>query len=185
MPLAVDVLTVLFADDAAFIITSSSLEELYMKIDKLFRDLECYLRNNRLVPNSSKSKLMMFSSRPTHDLPNIRFADEIVEWVNEFKYLGLTLTSKLCFARHINRVALNISRITGAITNVRSIVPLHVLIKLYKALVFPHLINHVVIWGSAPQCHLKVLVTRVNNLLRVILGVRWVDGRPTVCTNRT
>ena len=184
LPLAVDTHTVLFADDAAFIITSPSLEQLYNKIEKLFRDLECYLGNNRLVPNSSKSKLMMFSSKPTQDLRDLRFANGVVEWVNEFKYLGLTLTSKLCFASHINRVALNISRITGALTNIRSIVPPYVLMKVYNALVFPHLTNHVVIWGSAPSCHLKVLVTRVNNLLRVILGVGWVDGRPSVCTDQ-
>ena len=32
---------------------------------------------NRLVPNSSKSKLMMFSSRPTQDLTELAFAYEV------------------------------------------------------------------------------------------------------------
>ena len=87
-----------------------------------------------------------------------------------------------CFANHINRVALNISRITGIFTNVRSIVPYHIVMKLYFALAFPHLMNHVVIWGSAPLCHLKILATRQNNMLRVMSGVRWVDGRPDIST---
>ena len=54
--------------------------------------------------------------------------------------------------------------------------------KLYYAMAFPHLTNHVVIWGSAPPSHLKVLTTRLNNMLRVIFGVRWIDGRPNVHT---
>ena len=60
MPLAVDADVVLFADDAAFVITSPSLTELYQKVNKLFTDLTMYLNANRLVANSSKCKLMVF-----------------------------------------------------------------------------------------------------------------------------
>ena len=74
---------------------------------------------NRLVPNSSKSKLMLFSTRPTHYLPELLFANEVIKWVNEFKYLGLTITNRLCFAHHISKVALNISRITGMFVNIK------------------------------------------------------------------
>ena len=62
LPLAVDAHTVLFADDAAFVLTAHTLKELYSKILKLFVDIGLYLNNNKLVANSTKSKLMMFSS---------------------------------------------------------------------------------------------------------------------------
>ena len=48
---------------------------------------------------------------------------------------------------------------------------------------FPHLSNHVIVWGSAPPSHLKVLTVRVNNILRTILGVTWENNRPTVSNN--
>ena len=183
LPLAVDADTVLFADDAAFVIKSTSLADLYLKINKLFTDIASYLNNNRLIANSSKSKLMMFSSRPTRDLPELLFCDNNIEWVDEFKYLGLTITNKLSFSKHIDRVSLNVSRITGIFTNLRSVVPLDILFKLFYALAYPHLINHIVIWGSAPASHLKVLITSLNNMLRVILGVKWTNGRPNLGTN--
>ena len=183
LPLAVNANSVLFADDAAFIITASTLVELYSKIEELLRDLTCYLNKNRLVPNSTKSKLMMFSSRPTNELQDFVFAGDTIQWVKEFKYLGLTITDKLCFGNHINKVALNISRLTGVFSNIRSIVPSPIVMKLYYALAYPHLTNYVVIWGAAPQTHLRTLSVRLNNLLRIILGVRWVDGRPTVGTS--
>ena len=125
---------------------------------------------------------MMFSSHPTQILPELFFANSTIEWVEEFKYLGLTITNKLSFAKHINKVSLNISRVTGILINLRPIVPQDILFKLYYALAYPHLINHVVLWGSAPASHLRVLKTRLNNMLRVILGVRWTDGRPNVST---
>ena len=183
LPLAVEADTVMFADDAAFVLKSSSLTDLYEKISKLFSDLSIYLRNNRLIANSDKSKLMMFSSRLTQNLPDLEFAENVIEWVDEFKYLGLTITNKLSYAKHINKVTLNISRITGTFSNLRSMVPFEILLKTFYALAYPHLINHIILWGSAPVSHLRALNVSLNNMLRVILGVRWVDGRPNMSTD--
>ena len=81
LPLAVGKTTVLFADDAAFVLTARTLEELLTKIRNLFSDIACYLDVNRLVPNATKSKLMMFTSRPTPSLPFVLFAGNEIEWV--------------------------------------------------------------------------------------------------------
>ena len=125
---------------------------------------------------------MMFNSRLTQNLPELEFDERVIEWVTEFKYLGLVITNKLSFAKHINKVSLNVSRLTGIFKNLKSIVPLDIIFKLYYALVYPHLMNHIIVWGSAPPSHLKVLSTSLNNLLRVILGVKWVNGRPNMHT---
>ena len=120
LPLAVVETTALFADDAAFVLTARTLEELLTKIRNLFSDIAGYLDVNRLVPNATKSKLMMFTSRPTPNLPVVLFAGNEIEWVTEFKYLGLTITNNLCFSSHINKVALNLSRITGSFISLHS-----------------------------------------------------------------
>ena len=78
MPLYVEVFTVLFADDAAFVVTSSTLSDLHHKIIKLFHGLEKYSKMNNLIPNSSKSKLMMFNSRTVQDLPDFSFAGSVI-----------------------------------------------------------------------------------------------------------
>ena len=72
---------------------------------------------------------------------------------------------------------------TGTFTCLRTIVPKNILIKLYYALVFPHLSGHIIVWGSAPPSHLKCLTVRVNNLLRTVLGVTWDNGRPSMGTD--
>ena len=180
LPLAVKEEAILFADDAAFVIINNTLIGLYDKIRELFKDLTRYLNMNKLIPNSSKSKLMMFRSRPVLDLPSFVFGGEEIQWISEYKYLGITLTDNLNYSKHINNTALTISRITGTFTCLRQIVPRNILIKLYFALVYPHLINHITVWGSAPPSHLRILVIRLNNILRTILGVVWVNNRPVV-----
>ena len=159
-PLAVGETTVLFADDAAFVLTARTLEDLLVKIRNLFSDIAGYLDVNRLVPNDTKSKLMIFTSQPTPNLPVVLFAGREIEWVTEFKYLGLTITNNLNFSSHINRVALNLSRITGSFINLRSFLPIPILIKLYYALAYPHIQNHIAVWGAAPVYQLKNLTVR-------------------------
>ena len=127
---------------------------------------------------------MMFNSRPVYNLPDFVFSGgAAIGWVNEFRYLGLTLANTLTYANHISNVSLNISRITGALVRIRDIAPLKVLIKLYNSLALPHLMHHIIIWGSAPACQMDRLFKRVSNLLRMILGIQWENGRPLVGTN--
>lgn len=183
LPMAVDADTVLFADDAAFVIVSPTLSELFLKLHKLLNDLNKYLGSSGLVANSSKSKLMIFNSRSVHNLPDFVFSGDKIEWVREFKYLGLTLTNSLSYGKHINNISLNISRITGAFTGIKDFLPRSILVKLFNALALPHLMHHIIIWGSAPAYQMDRLLVRINNLLRVILNVQWVNGRPLTGTN--
>ena len=171
---------VLFADDAAFIISSSNQIDLFQRIRKLFEDLSKYLEYNCLVANASKSKLMFFSSRVATELPDFNFSGGLIEWVSEFKYLGLILTNKLSYGRHIAKVTLNISRITGMVMSVRDFFPRSVLLKLYHALALPHVNLHIEIWGAAPAYQINSLAVKINNLLRLIFGIRRENGIPTI-----
>ena len=183
MPKAVSENCVLFADDAAFIISSTNLMDLYRRILKLFEDLTRYLEYNCLVPNASKSKLMFFSSRVVAQLPDLPFSGRNIEWVSEFKYLGLILTNKLSFGKHITKVALNVSRITGMLISVRDIVPRNVLLKIYYGLALPHINLHIEIWGAAPAYQLNTLEIKINNLLRLVFGIQRENGIPIMGTH--
>ena len=150
LPYAVKVDVVLCEDDAAFIVTSGTFGGLMAKIRKLFEDLSHYLRTNQLVPNSNKSKLMIFKShRPTlPELPDVSFFGQKIEWVLDFKYLGVTITNNMSFSKHINNITNKVSQITGTFLSLKNIVPINILIKLYYALVYPHLNANVIIWAQ-------------------------------------
>ena len=75
----VDVDVVLFANDAVFIVSAGTLQQMYAKIRKLFTDLASYLMSKKLVPNLGKSKLMLFCSKPKTDLNDLSFGGKIIE----------------------------------------------------------------------------------------------------------
>ena len=53
---------------------------------------------------------------------------------------------------------------------------------LYSTFVLPHLLLHIEIWGASPAVHMSRLNTKVNMLLRTILRVRYLEGRPMLNT---
>ena len=175
---------ILFADDAAFFISAPSLQLLYARIRKLFVDLSNYLQSNKLIPNLIKSKLMYFSSRPcpATGLEVILFRGTEIEWVEEYRYLGLTITNKMSFALHIDSMSNKISQYIGVFYYLRKLLPLKVMFLLYNSLVLPHVTLHIELWGAAPEVYLNKLAIKQNKVLRAILGVEVLNGRPAVQT---
>ena len=89
----------------------------------------------------------------------------------------------MSFSSHINNIATKVSQITGTFSNLRNVVPLYVLKKLYFAMVYPHLLAGIIVWGASPISHLRPLRVRINNLLRTMLGVTWDGGVPSRTTS--
>ncbi|MEL6606605.1 MAG: hypothetical protein AAFP20_25800, partial [Cyanobacteria bacterium J06614_10] len=125
---------------------------------------------------------MFFDSRPIPLLPVQFFNNHEIEWVKEFKYLGLLITNKMSFALHINNIISKISRFNGIFYNLRTVVPFSILKMLFFSFVLPHILLHIEIWGAAPVVHTGKLHIKINKLIRSLLGVRYVEGRPTVDT---
>ena len=180
----VDVDVIMFADDAAFFLSDKNLQRLYNRIRLLFERLSKYLNSNKLIPNLAKSKLMFFSSKPIPtNLEPIPFRNEIIEWVKEYKYLGLTLASNMSYATHIERVSNRVSQFIGIFFHLNQILPLKNMTQLYQALVVPHFTLHVELWGSSQDTYMNRLQIKQNKLLRAILKVKMVDGRPLMGTS--
>ena len=179
----VDADAVLFADDAAFFLSDVNLQSLYNRIKILFDRLSTYLRNNKLVPNLSKSKLMFFSSRPIPaNLDNILFSNVEIEWVSEYKYLGLLITNRMSYVTHIEKVSSKISQYVGIFYHLNKFLPLRNLMQIYHALVVPHMTLHIELWGGSQETYINKLRTKQNKLLRAILKVEIVGGRPVMGT---
>ena len=121
---------------------------------------------------------MFFNSRPKPQLEAIMFGNEVIDWVDEFKYLGLVLNSKMSFSNHIERVCNRVSQYIGVFYNLNRFLPRDILLLLYNAFILPHLSLHIVIWGAAPDVYTNKLKVKQNKLLRAILGVEVINGIP-------
>ena len=163
---------ILFADDAVFYITASSLESCIYELNQLLNKLSEWLLNNKLVANASKTKLMIFTPKLINNLPDIYFNNEVLEWVTSIKYLGMIVDNKLNFISHSKQVFRKLSQLHGIIYASSNFLPQQSLITIYNSLVYPTIIQNIIIWGGIADTNLSNIKIMMNKILRRILRVK-------------
>ena len=175
---------VLFADDAVFYVTATTLASCIDKLKNLIAELSDWLRNIKLIPNILKTKLMMFTPRPVVQLPDIFFNGTKVEWVTEFRYLGIIIDNKLNFILQTREVHKKLSKMQGVIYSLSSLLPKKTLLTIYYSLVYSVLSQSIVIWGGVSEANTRNIKITVNKILRAILKVEHDDNNiPLVSTS--
>jgi hypothetical protein len=174
----------LFADDAVFYVSRSSFDEVCDNITELTVHLSRWLLDNKLVAHTDKTKLMLFTPRPVSVLRDITFNGTILQWVDEFRYLGLILDNKISFNKHINYVCQGLSKAHGVLRALSNVLPFTSLKTLFYALFVSKLSNTLVIWGGVPFNTKKRVITLVNKTLRSMLRVKYdVNNIPLTRTS--
>ena len=175
---------ILFADDAVFYVTDSSLELCIIKIQTLITQLIEWLKNNKLVANVNKTKLMMITPRPINHLPDIYFNEIKLEWVSSIKYLGIMIDNKLNFALQANEINRKLSKMHGVFYSLSSLVPQRTLLTIYHSLVYPIITQNILIWGGISANNLNSIRVMMNSVLRCILKVKHDENNiPVVPVN--
>ena len=175
---------VLFADDAVFYVTASTLTLCIERVRVLIEKLSEWLGNNRLIPNTIKTKLMLFTPRPVGVLPDIIFNDVRLEWVSHIKYLGIVIDNKLNFSLQAAYVYKKLSKMQGILYSLSPFLPKSTLVTIYYSLVYPVISQNIVIWGGITEANIRNIRIALNKILRSILNVEHDENnRPLMPTN--
>ena len=103
---------------------------------------------NKLSLNVNKTKAMVFHMpQKKIIIPNLQIADTVIEFVDTFKFLGITISKHLTWNNHVMQVTNKIARTIGMMHNLKKILPLNILCILYNSLVLPHLNYGILAWG--------------------------------------
>ena len=170
--------TVLYADDTVLYVTAKTFNESIELIEPIIVNLSHWLDTNKLIANINKTKLMLFASRFYDVLPNIFFNNQIMEWLTEMRYLGITLSSSLRFNFYVNSVCMKVSHAGGALYSLSKLTPRKIFINLYYSLIYSLVSQDIVIWGGAPSTVIRPLIIKLNNVMRIILNVKRINNIP-------
>ena len=142
---------VLFADDSNLFLSHPNRYTLYSLANDILHKLFEFCSANKIVINLDKCCFMEFSStKPNSDIENynLRILNHSIDKVTDCKFLGICLTSTLDWKLHIKHVINQISKATGAINSIKSIVPAKILRNIYFSLVQPYLVYCAPLWAS-------------------------------------
>jgi hypothetical protein len=164
----------LYADDAAINVRSGDVSLAVRKLNAALALLEPWLLNWRIQINIHKSSVTIFSKRRNHlrgPLSPVTLFNQYIPWINNPKYLGVTLDSKMTFKLHITHTLRKLNyrlRQLYPIINRSSSIDIHLALTIYKALIRPIMTYACPVWGFAALTHINKLQAFQNKTLRII-----------------
>ena len=119
-----------------------------------------WLAVNKLSLNASKTKFMVFHSYQRtlaeNDIPQLMINNTIIEKVNEFNFLGLTINEFLNWRPHSAKIVNKISRTLGVMNKLKRYLPFSAMKLMYDSLVLSHLQFGISCWGFERDRILKL-----------------------------
>ena len=96
-----------------------------------------WLKVNKLSLDVQNTKAMVFhTSQKKVCKPKIYIDEYLIEYADEFNYLGIFLDKHLTWKNHISLTKQKLARISGIMNKLKFFLPKTALITLYNSLVF-------------------------------------------------
>ena len=118
-------------------------------INKELSKLSISLKLNKLSPNVSKSKFMIFHHpRKKNTIPSLEINITKLEHVNRFIFLGLEINTQLTWRDHVKKISNKIVKTQSIRNKLKYVFLQSELILLYYSFILPHINYCILAWGT-------------------------------------
>ena len=118
---------------------------------------------------------------------SLTYAKDLIDRVDSYKYLGVLFDPCLTWCNHVNSMSSRISKRIGLIRRIKFFLPIFTLIKLFDALVMPHIDYFSSVWSNCNVQYVNSLQILQNRLARVLVSAdirtRIIDLKNTLNWN--
>jgi len=159
----------LFADDTNLFVSAKTTNELESKANSYLRNLDNWLKANKLHLNTDKTCYSVFSPNKI-PVPTVAITinDTKIKCVKECKYLGVIIDDELKWTSHIEFVLQKLRRLLGILYKMRHKLPDWCLQNIYFAFVHPYILYGLDVDGNTFPSYLDKLTLLNNKLLRIL-----------------
>ena len=117
-------------------------------IEKELKHVTEWLKMNKLSLNVKKTKAMLFHMPQKKIIvPKIKINGTIIEFVDNFNFLGINLNKHLNWNPLVKIVSNKLVKTVGVLNILKKTLPLNILRIIYNALILPHLNYGILAWG--------------------------------------
>ena len=100
---------------------------------------------------------------------NLTINNTLIDQVENFNFLGLTLDAGISWKPHVNKIAGKIIRTIGILNKVKHSLPIETKLIIYSSLLLPHLNYNLLLWG---HCASKIQ-TLQKKAIRIICCAKY------------
>ena len=105
-----------------------------------------------------------------NDSLQVLIGESIIPQVNEVKFLGITIDSKLCLNAHTEELYKRLKCAIAVIKHITPCIPKENYKTLYHTLFVSHISYGISVWGGIPQYKLNKLFRLQKKCLRILFG---------------
>ena len=173
----------LFADDSNLFHTfQTGQTDIDMhEVSKELYKVQKWCYANKVTINLSKSNYMIIKSkrRSVQIKGDLDIAGSTLLKVDTASFVGLQIDKHLTWTEHIKMVNKTIRSKVGILFRLRHFVPQKILLLLYKALIQPHLMYGIEVWGSTYKTNLNcILLTQKMAMRAITFSPRGTHSEP-------
>ena len=164
--------SILFADDTNVFITGKNINTLVETMNNELHKLYEWMCINKLSLNIKKTKFMVFTMRKSKEIDQtITINNQVIEQVNNFKFLGVIIDSHLRWTDHVQHIRKKISKGLGILYKAKRVLNLTTLLTLYYSFIYPYLLYCIEVWGNASKDLMLSLMKLQKRAMRLIKSV--------------
>ena len=168
--------TIAFADDLVLLCTGPDIATIGNIVQGKLKVLEEWSRKSGLTFNVSKTNAMIFTRKTKFQSPKLRLGNEVIEYADQVKYLGVHLTPRLNWTAHIKEKASACRRLLYMLLSmVRKSFQMSLkgLRWLYTMCVRPKLMYAAHIWAANLNDAQKLELQKINSLGCRLMAPCW------------
>ena len=136
-------------------------------IEMEFKNVTEWLKMNKLSLNVKKTKAMLFHMpQKKIIIPTIKINGTLIEFVDNFNFLGINLNKHLNWNPHVTNVSNKLVKTVGVLNILKKTLPLNILRIIYNALILPHLNYGILAWGHLAKTTKSDTKTSCKNINR-------------------
>ena len=118
------------------------------KINNELAKVNEWLKINKLSLNLKKSKYMVFKKTSTTNINvTLKIDHLVVDRVDYFNFLGLTIDSQMTWKNHTNNISNKCVRVIGILNRIKNVIPTRIRVLLYNTHILPHINYCTMAWG--------------------------------------
>lgn len=166
---------VLFADDISILTQCHDNTNLNSTLNEILGKIKTWMNEHNLEINFQKTKLITF--HPYQKTPlNVQFSfnNHIIETVNEFKLLGITIDKNITWKSHVINIKSKLSKFIYAFREVKKTTNLQTALVMYYAYAYAWLSYGIIMWGYSTDA--PTLFTVQKKLIRILVNIQQTDS---------
>ena len=150
----------LYADDITAFVIGVTTDETIYKMQVLAKEVTQWCRIKKMTVNTKKTEAMIVQSRKfIGPLLPVEIADDVVDYKEECKLLGVFIDRQLKWKTQIEKVRKKYTTYNAILRKI-SFLPSETLEKIYYSMIIPKITYGLLIWGTSSKNLMQKIETQ-------------------------